>query len=89
MFSLRSRNPSSCSESICSRLIDGWKAEVEVRQRLQPGQAAGSHRRRQTAAVAQRDLGRQQPLDRLGRREAAAVHPGQHLVEALQRRPAS
>ena len=64
---------------------DGWlEAEVEVRQRLQFGEAARPHRGGEPAAVAEFDLCAQQPLDRLARREPAAVHPGEHLVEGLE-----
>ena len=36
-FSLRSKKPSSWSESICSRLIEGWKLKSKSSRVLMPG----------------------------------------------------
>ena len=61
------------------------EGEVEVRQGLHARQPAGAHGRLEAATVAQRDLGGQEPLDGLGRGRAAALDPGEHAVQRLER----
>ena len=62
----------------------GLEAEVEVLQRLDGRKTARSHGRGEAPAVAQCDLGGQQPLDGFGRGGSAAVHACEHLVEGFQ-----
>ena len=62
----------------------GLEAEVEVRERLDRRKTARSHGGCEAPAVAQRDLGGQEPLDGLRRSGSAAVHACEHLVEGFQ-----
>ena len=62
----------------------GLEAEVEVRERLDRRKTARSHGGGEAPAVAQRDLGGQEPLDGFCRGGSAAVHAGKHLVEGFQ-----
>ena len=62
----------------------GLEAEVEVRERLDRRKTARPHGRSQAPAVAQRDLGGQEPLDGLGRGGSPAVNACEHLVEGFQ-----
>ena len=51
----------------------GLEGEVELIERLHSRQPRGAHGGLETAVVAQHDLGVQQLLDGLGRRDRAAV----------------
>ena len=65
--------------------FDRWlEAEVELRQRLDRRHSAGTHGRLQPPAVAQGDLGRQEPFDGFRCGGPSAVHPGEHAVEGFQ-----
>ena len=62
----------------------GLEAEVEVRERLDRREPAGAHRGLQASAVAKRDLGGQESLDRFRGGRASSIHSGQDLVQCLQ-----
>ena len=64
----------------------GLEGEVELIERLsQPAAAKSFMAELETAVVAQHDLGVQQLLDGLGRRDRAAVGVREDAVDGLQR----
>ena len=66
-------------------LDGGLEGEVELVQRLHRRQPRGAHGGLETAVVAQHDLGVQELLDGLGRRDRAAVGLREDTVDGLQR----
>ena len=63
----------------------GLEGEVELIERLHSRQPRRAHGGLETAVVAQHDLGVQQLLDGLGRRDRAAVGVREDAVDGLQR----
>ena len=63
----------------------GLEGEVELIERLDRGQPGGTHGCPEPTVVAQRDLGAEQLLDGLGRRDRAAVDLGEDAVDGLER----
>jgi hypothetical protein len=73
------------SEILDLLAFDGrLEAEVEIGQQFHCGQSAATHRRLQTAVVAQADLCVEHRRDGVSGVQLSAVHAGEHVVECLQ-----